>query len=96
MKRYHRDCSELKIAAPLPRAEESGRGRYLQGHNIKERNQQAFLSFVLCPFFRANFIFGGQKFARKQDKDRSDNGERHGGNIFFAEAELCGAVKAGR
>ena len=51
---------------------------------------------MLCPFFRANFIFGGQKFAGKQDKDRSDNGERHGGNIFFAEAEMGGGGEEGR
>ena len=55
---------------------------------------------MLCPFFRANFIFGGQKFAGKQDKDRSGNGERHGEDLFFAKAELRiglrGAVKAGR
>ena len=51
---------------------------------------------MLCPFFRANFIFGGQEFAGKQDKDRSDNGERHGGDILFAKAELHGAVEAGR
>jgi len=52
------------------------------------------------PFFRANFIFGGQKFAGKQDKDRSGNGERHSWDLFFAKAELCGglhsAVKVGR
>ena len=51
------------------------------------------------PFFRANFIFGGQKFAGKQDKDRSENGERHGVAIRFTEAEtgvFLYAVKAGR
>ena len=51
-------------------------------------------------FFCANFFIGGQKFAEKQDKDRSGNGERCGGDLFFAKAELCGglhsAVKAGR
>ena len=51
------------------------------------------------PFFRANFFFGGQEFAGKQDKDRSGNGERHGEDLFFAKAELRiglhGAVKAG-
>ena len=54
---------------------------------------------MLCPFFRANFIFGGQKFAGKQDKDRSWSGERHGGYLLFAKVEtgaLLYAVKAGR
>ena len=52
------------------------------------------------PFFSCKFFFGGQKFAGKQDKDRSDNGERHGKDLFFAKAELRiglrGAVEAGR
>ena len=54
---------------------------------------------MLCPFFRANFFFGGQKFVGKQDKDRSDNGERHGKDLFFAKVEagvFLYAVKAGR
>ena len=55
--------------------------------------------FCAMPFFRANFIFGGQKFAGKQDKDRSDNGERHGGYLLFAETEtgvFLYVVKVGR
>ena len=37
--------------------------------NVKLMGEMiAFLSFVLCPFFRANFIFGGQEFAGKKDK----------------------------
>ena len=40
------------------------------------------LSFVLCPFFRANFNFGGQEFAGKQDK-------RQCGNTACAVAGRC-------
>ena len=35
----------------------------------------AFLSFVLCPFFRANFLIGGQEFAGKQAKKYCGNTE---------------------
>jgi hypothetical protein len=51
------------------------------------------------PFFSCKFFFGGQEFAGKQDKDRSDNGKRHGGYFLFAETEtgvFLYAVKAGR
>ena len=51
------------------------------------------------PFFSCKFFLGGQKFAGKQDKNRSDNGERHGENLFFAKVEagvFLYAVKAGR
>ena len=50
------------------------------------------LSFVLCPFFRANFNFGGQEFAGKQDKSRSSNGNRRGGDFSFAEMETGGIL----